>query len=164
MVGVWEGLNLGSIPNVHMPSQKDPKISIERRCSTILPWVFWLEGAVEEEKRILHKAKGDLSVDGLEVEVDDRVLSSKGWVVVFNQEDWLWSWKIPDDWTELNAWPKWRPHSISASLHQDNVPLPMFSLSPCFPISNRDFHCFFQGPLRIDLDHFGSEHCDLVLP
>ena len=37
MVGVWEGLNLGSIPNDHMPSQKDPKISIERRCSTILP-------------------------------------------------------------------------------------------------------------------------------
>ena len=37
MVGVWEGLNLGSIPNHHMPSQKDPKISIERRCSTILP-------------------------------------------------------------------------------------------------------------------------------
>ena len=34
---VWEGLNLGSIPNDHMPSQKDPKISIERRCSTILP-------------------------------------------------------------------------------------------------------------------------------
>ena len=25
----WEGLNLGSIPNDHMPSQKDPKISIE---------------------------------------------------------------------------------------------------------------------------------------
>ena len=41
MVGVWEGLNLGSIPNDHMPSQKDPKISIERRCSTILP-VFLL--------------------------------------------------------------------------------------------------------------------------
>ena len=39
MVGVWEGLNLGSIPNDHMPSQKDPKISIERWCSTILP--FW---------------------------------------------------------------------------------------------------------------------------
>ena len=37
MVGVWEGLNLGSIPDDHMPSQKDPKISIERRCSTILP-------------------------------------------------------------------------------------------------------------------------------
>ena len=37
MVGVWEGLNLGSIPNDHMPSQKDPKISIERSCSTILP-------------------------------------------------------------------------------------------------------------------------------
>ena len=37
MVGVWEGLNLGSIPNDHMPSQKDPKIPIERRCSTILP-------------------------------------------------------------------------------------------------------------------------------
>ena len=37
MVGVWEGLNLGSIPNDHMPSQTDPKISIERRCSTILP-------------------------------------------------------------------------------------------------------------------------------
>ena len=37
MVGVWEGLNLGSIPNEHTPSQKDPKISIERRCSTILP-------------------------------------------------------------------------------------------------------------------------------
>ena len=37
MVGVWEGLNLGSIPNDHMPSQKDPKISIEMRCSTILP-------------------------------------------------------------------------------------------------------------------------------
>ena len=33
----WEGLNLGSIPNDHMPSQKNPKISIERRCSTILP-------------------------------------------------------------------------------------------------------------------------------
>lgn len=31
MVGVWEGLNLGSIPNDHMPSQKDPKISIEKR-------------------------------------------------------------------------------------------------------------------------------------
>ena len=44
MVGVWEGLNLGSIPNDHMPSQKDPKISIERRCSTILPsgpLFFW---------------------------------------------------------------------------------------------------------------------------
>ena len=40
MVGVWEGLNLGSIPNDHMPSQKDPKISIERRCSTILPNVI----------------------------------------------------------------------------------------------------------------------------
>ena len=40
MVGVWEGLNLGSIPNDHMPSQKDPKISIERRCSTILPKWF----------------------------------------------------------------------------------------------------------------------------
>ena len=40
MVGVWEGLNLGSIPNDHMPSQKDPKISIERRCSTILPHLF----------------------------------------------------------------------------------------------------------------------------
>ena len=39
MVGVWEGLNLGSIPNDHMPSQKDPKISIERRCSTILPYL-----------------------------------------------------------------------------------------------------------------------------
>ena len=37
MVGVWEGRNLGSIPNDHMPSQKDPKISIDRRCSTILP-------------------------------------------------------------------------------------------------------------------------------
>ena len=37
MVGVWEGLNLGSIPNDHIPSQKDPKISIDRRCSTILP-------------------------------------------------------------------------------------------------------------------------------
>ena len=37
MVVVWEGLNLGSIPNDHMPSQKDPKIPIERRCSTILP-------------------------------------------------------------------------------------------------------------------------------
>ena len=37
LVGVWEGLNLGSIPNDHMPSQKDPKIPIERRCSTILP-------------------------------------------------------------------------------------------------------------------------------
>ena len=37
MVGAWEGLNLGSIPNDHMPSQTDPKISIERRCSTILP-------------------------------------------------------------------------------------------------------------------------------
>ena len=37
MVGDWEGLNLGSIPNDHMPFQKDPKISIERRCSTILP-------------------------------------------------------------------------------------------------------------------------------
>ena len=37
MVGVWEGLNLGSIPNDHMPSQKDPKVFIEKRCSTILP-------------------------------------------------------------------------------------------------------------------------------
>ena len=37
MVGVWEGLNLGSIPNDHMPSQKDPQIPIDRRCSTILP-------------------------------------------------------------------------------------------------------------------------------
>ena len=37
MVGVWEGLNLGSNPNDHMPSQKDPKISIEMRCSAILP-------------------------------------------------------------------------------------------------------------------------------
>ena len=35
-LGFREGLNLGSIPNVHMPSQKGPKISIERRCSTIL--------------------------------------------------------------------------------------------------------------------------------
>ena len=37
VVGVWEGLNLGSIPNDHMPSQKDLKIAIERRFSTILP-------------------------------------------------------------------------------------------------------------------------------
>ena len=36
MVGVWEGLNLGSIPNDHMPSQKYPKNSFEMRCSTIL--------------------------------------------------------------------------------------------------------------------------------
>ena len=36
MVGVWEGLNLGSIPNDHIPSQKVPKISIERKCSKIL--------------------------------------------------------------------------------------------------------------------------------
>ena len=55
MVGVWEGLNLGSIPNDHMPSQKDPKISIERRCSTILPLVakfiqeiFLLENFLQE--------------------------------------------------------------------------------------------------------------------
>ena len=41
-VGVWEGFNLGSIPNDHIPSQKDPKISIERRCSTILPEVLSL--------------------------------------------------------------------------------------------------------------------------
>ena len=41
MVGVWEGLNLGSIPNDHMPSQKDPKIPIEMRCSTILPGNIW---------------------------------------------------------------------------------------------------------------------------
>ena len=34
---LMDGLNLGSIPNDHMPSQKDPKISNERRCSTILP-------------------------------------------------------------------------------------------------------------------------------
>ena len=34
----WESLKLGSIPNDHMPSQKDPKISIEWRCSTIFPW------------------------------------------------------------------------------------------------------------------------------
>ena len=39
MVGVWKGLNLGSIPNDNMPSQKDPKISIGRRCSTILPLI-----------------------------------------------------------------------------------------------------------------------------
>ena len=37
MVGVWEGLNLGFIPYGHMSSQDDPRISIERRCSTILP-------------------------------------------------------------------------------------------------------------------------------
>ena len=37
LVGVWEGLNLGSIPNDHMPSQKDRKSSIERSYSTILP-------------------------------------------------------------------------------------------------------------------------------
>ena len=30
MVGVWEGLNLGSIPNDHMPSQKDPKFLLKR--------------------------------------------------------------------------------------------------------------------------------------
>ena len=48
MVGVWEGLNLGSIPNDHMPSQKDPKISIERRCSTILPSFYsrWMQSTL----------------------------------------------------------------------------------------------------------------------
>ena len=47
MVGVWEGLNLGSIPNDHMPSQKDPKISIERRCSTILPaWELYSQSSI----------------------------------------------------------------------------------------------------------------------
>ena len=40
MVGVWEGPNLGSIPNNYMSFQKDPKLSIERRCSTILPARF----------------------------------------------------------------------------------------------------------------------------
>ena len=59
MVGVWEGLNLGSIPNDHMPSQKDPKIPIERRCSTILPghlhsciwwWYLRLCGLSEYER------------------------------------------------------------------------------------------------------------------
>ena len=29
LVGVWEGLNLGSIPNDHMPSQKDPKFLLK---------------------------------------------------------------------------------------------------------------------------------------
>ena len=41
LVGVWEVLDLGSIPNDHTPSQKDPKISIEMRCSTILPFCWW---------------------------------------------------------------------------------------------------------------------------
>ena len=50
MVGVWEGLNLGSIPNDHMPSQKDPKIFTERRCSTILPLLQLQKNQIPEGK------------------------------------------------------------------------------------------------------------------
>ena len=57
MVGVWEGLNLGSIPNDHMPSQKDPKISIERRYSTILPF-FPLSISIQNFQGSMNNAGG----------------------------------------------------------------------------------------------------------
>ena len=66
MVGVWEGLNLGSIPNDHMPSQKDPKISIERRCSTILPLtlliLFLLKFFMMQTDGALKQDCGDLTL------------------------------------------------------------------------------------------------------